>query len=116
MLISTGAGSTGWLSSLFNMTAGFCRFAGERPPQPVQLRWEDRRLMWAVREPFRSKHSSADLVAGIPRRAKELVVGSQMPTSGVIFSDGIESDFLEFNSGSIARFTVSKQRARLVVG
>jgi hypothetical protein len=38
-----------------------------------------------------------------------------MPTSGVIFSDGIEADFLEFNSGSIARFTVSKQRARLVV-
>ena len=116
MLVSTGAGSTGWLSSLFNMTAGFCRFAGERPPEPVTLQWEDRRLMWAVREPFRSKHSSADLVAGMLDERSELVIGSQMPDSGVIFSDGIESDFLEFNSGSIARFTVSKQRARLVVG
>jgi NAD kinase len=115
VLISTGAGSTGWLSSLFNMTAGFCRFAGERPPEQVKLQWEDRRLMWAVREPFRSKHSSADLVAGILDDRSELVVGSQMPVSGVIFSDGIESDFLEFNSGSIARFTVSKQRAHLVV-
>ena len=116
VLVSTGAGSTGWLSSLFNMTAGFCRFAGGDEPQPVTLRWEDRRLMWAVREPFRSRHSSADLVAGILEEQNELVIGSQMPTSGVIFSDGIESDFLEFNSGSIARFTVSKQRARLVVG
>ncbi|HEX2474822.1 MAG TPA: hypothetical protein VHK01_08755, partial [Lacipirellulaceae bacterium] len=115
VLISTGAGSTGWLSSLYNMTAGFCRFAGRAEPEPVTLRWEDRRLMWAVREPFRSKHSSADLVAGILDEHNELVIGSQMPTSGVIFSDGIEADFLEFNSGSIARFTVSKQRARLVV-
>jgi NAD kinase len=115
VLISTGAGSTGWLSSLFNMTAGFCRFAGGREPQPVSMNWEDRRLMWAVREPFRSKHSSADLVAGILDEGDELVIGSQMPTSGVIFSDGIESDFLEFNSGSIARFTVANQRARLVV-
>ncbi len=47
---------------------------------------------------------------------EELVVGSQMPTGGVIFSDGIEADFVEFNSGTIARFTTSSQRARLVVG
>jgi hypothetical protein len=33
----------------------------------------------------------------------------------VIFSDGIECDFLEFNGGTIARISVSKQRARLVV-
>jgi hypothetical protein len=79
------------------------------------MRWEDRKLLWAVREPFRSRHSSADLVAGILQDDDELVIGSQMPTQGVIFSDGIESDFIEFNSGSIARFSVSKQRARLVV-
>ena len=39
-----------------------------------------------------------------------------MPESGVIFSDGVEADYLEFNSGTIARFSVSQQRARLVVG
>ncbi len=73
------------------------------------------RLVWAVREPFRSRHSGADLVAGMLDEGRELVVGSQMPNGGVIFSDGVESDFVEFNSGSIARFTVSPQRARLVV-
>jgi len=34
----------------------------------------------------------------------------------VIFSDGIEADFLEFNSGTIATFTVAGQRARPAVG
>jgi hypothetical protein len=54
-------------------------------------------------------------VAGMLDEGRELVIGSQMPNGGVIFSDGVESDFVEFNSGSIARFTVSPQRARLVV-
>ncbi|MEO8495733.1 MAG: hypothetical protein ABI614_11725 [Planctomycetota bacterium] len=115
VLVATGAGSTGWLSSLFNMTDGISRmFGGSELPRP-ELTWEDRRLVWAVREPFRSRHSSADLVAGQIDSDDELVIGSQMPTDGVIFSDGIESDFLEFASGAIARFSVSSQRARLVV-
>jgi hypothetical protein len=38
-----------------------------------------------------------------------------MSSGGVIFSDGVEADFLEFNGGAIARVTVSKQQARLVV-
>lgn len=116
VLVSTGAGSSGWLSSLFNMAEGVCRFAGGQEPHPVRLAWDDPRLVWAVREPFRSRHSSADLVAGFLGDRQELVVGSQMPLGGVIFSDGIESDFLEFNSGSIARFTSSQRRARLVDG
>lgn len=114
VLVSTGAGSTGWLSSMFNMTDGFCRFAGLPEPKPVTMRWEERRLIWAVREPFRSRHSSAALVAGYLNEGNELVIGSQMPTSGVIFSDGVEADYLEFGSGTIARFAVAKQRARLV--
>ena len=115
VLVSTGAGSTGWLSSLFNMTDGISRlFGGGKLPR-LELAWEERRLVWAVREPFRSRHSSADLVAGELGSEDELVIGSQMPTDGIIFSDGIEMDFLEFASGTIARFSVSSQHARLVV-
>ena len=98
------------------MTEGFSRFFGGPDISRLQLEWDDRRLVWAVREPFRSQHSSAELVAGLLDEGEELVVGSQMPTGGVIFSDGIEADFVEFNSGTIARFTTSSQRARLVVG
>jgi hypothetical protein len=115
VLVATGAGSTGWLSSLFNMTDGFCREFGSTSTSRVGLNWEDRRLVWAVREPFRSRHSGADLVVGELQEHEELVIGSQMPTRGVIFSDGVEDDFLEFSSGTIARFTVSSQRAHLVV-
>jgi hypothetical protein len=45
-----------------------------------------------------------------------LIVESLMPEGGVIFSDGVEADFLPFTSGSIARVRVSEQRANLVVG
>ncbi len=116
ILVSTGAGSTGWLSSLFNMAQGFSRFMGGQDVPRVEMRWEDRRLIWAVREPFRSKHSEVNLVAGFLEEGEEFVVGSQMPSGGVIFSDGVEADFLEFNSGTLARFTTSDQRARLVIG
>ncbi len=115
MIVSTGAGSTGWLSSVFNMAAGIERALGAAPRPHPELRWEDRLLAWAVREPFVSKMSCAELVFGTIPEGQELVIESQMPAGGVIFSDGVESDFLEFNGGSIARIGVSKQRARLVV-
>jgi hypothetical protein len=116
MIIATGAGSTGWLSSMFNMVNGFSRWLGGNENAPVRLDWEDRRLIWAVREPFQSKHSRADLVAGLLEPGGELVVESLMPSGGVIFSDGIEADYLEFITGTIATFSVSRQSARLVVG
>ncbi|MBI3866612.1 MAG: NAD(+)/NADH kinase [Planctomycetia bacterium] len=115
MIVATGAGSTGWLSSVFNMAGGIARSLGAEPKPPPTMSWEDRRLAWAVREPFVSKMSSAELVFGMLEEGDELVVESQMPSGGVIFSDGVEADFLEFNGGSIARISVSEQRARLVV-
>jgi hypothetical protein len=115
LLVATGAGSTGWLSSVFNMAAGVARYCGQAGPQRPSVRWEDRRLMWVVREPFVSRQSSAELVIGCLEQGDELVVESHMPTGGVIFSDGMEADALEFNAGSIARFSVAAQQARLVV-
>ena len=82
-------------------------------PSRLQIDWEDRRLVWAVREPFRSKHSSADLVTGVLEEGNRLFIESLMPSGGVIFSDGIESDYLEFHSGTLANFSASAQRARV---
>lgn len=115
IIISTGAGSTGWFSSILNMTHGMAKFLGHSVDERVQIKWDDPRLVWAVREPFRSKHSGADLIAGFIESGNELIVGSQITGNGVIFSDGIEEDFIEFNSGTIARFSVSNQKARLVI-
>ncbi len=98
------------------MTAGVARWLRRQAPAAVKLGADERRLVWVVREPVRSKQSAANLVAGFLDEGQEMVVESLMPTRGVIFSDGIESDFLEFQSGTIATFSVSPQRARLVIG
>jgi NAD kinase len=116
VLVSTGAGSTGWLSSVFNMARGVNRaFEGGRGGQPLRLDWQDPRLAFVVREPFVSRQSRAEIVAGLIEPGGELVVESFMPSNGVIFSDGVEADFLEFNTGAIARIRAAAERARLVV-
>jgi len=114
VLVSTGAGSTGWVSSVFNMAAGVSRFCGGKPGPAIRLPWEDRRLLYVVREPFVSRHSQASIVAGMLRPGEELTLQSLMPSGGVIFSDGMEADFLNFNSGASAQVRAAEQRARLV--
>jgi NAD kinase len=115
VLVSTGAGSTGWMSSVFNMAAGVTTFAGGQRGPGLRFGWDDPRLIYAVREPFVSRHSSASIVAGLIVPGEQLVLESLMPSGGVVFSDGIESDFLEFNSGAIGRVRAAGQRALLVV-
>jgi hypothetical protein len=40
---------------------------------------------------------------------------SLMPENGVIFSDGIEADRLDFNSGSKTQITIHNRQGRLIV-
>ena len=115
VLVSTGAGSTGWISSVFNMAAGVTTFSGGRGGSGIRLEWEDPRLLYAVREPFISRHSTANIVAGYVLPGADLQLESLMPSGGVIFSDGIESDFLQFNTGATATVRAATERARLVV-
>lgn len=116
ILVCTEAGSTGWMSSVFNMSRGVTAFLGGNHPQVrPSVACEDRQLLWAVREPFLSRTTQASLVMGRILEGEEIVVDSLMPAGGVIFSDGVESDFLEFNAGSIARISAAAERACLVV-
>ena len=115
VLVSTGAGSTGWLSSVFNMASGVASLCGGAAVKPIRMPWEDRRLVYIVREPFVSRHSQANVVAGMLEAERELVLESLMPSGGTVFSDGMEADFLQFNSGAIATVRAADQRARLVV-
>jgi hypothetical protein len=116
VLVSTGAGSTGWISSVFNMAAGVTAFSGGSPGSAFGMPWEDPRLLFAVREPFVSRQSAASIVAGWIEAGEELMIESLMPAGGVIFSDGVESDFLRFEAGATARVRAAEQRAQLVVG
>ena len=115
VLVSTGAGSTGWLSSVFNMASGIARFCGQTEPKPIRMAWEDRHLIYVVREPFVSRHSQASIVVGMLEPGQELTLESLMPSGGAAFSDGMESDFLQFNSGAVATVRAAEQRAKLVV-
>ncbi len=98
------------------MATGVARFCRGGEVRPLRLDWEARQLVFVVREPFRSRHSQADLVAGLIEPGDQLELESLMPSGGVIFSDGIEADFLGFNSGSVARIGAAEQVARLIVG
>ncbi|HMB23414.1 MAG: hypothetical protein ACM33V_00665 [Chloroflexota bacterium] len=123
IIISTGIGSTGWLSSLFNMANGMYEIfapSGHENPElqalpPLRMKWESDRLVFVVREPFASKTSGAELVGGLVTPEFPLVVESEMAEGGVIFSDGVEADFLPFNSGTIATISLAKRKTQLVI-
>jgi NAD kinase len=114
LIVSTGAGSTGWLSSVFNMAAGITSFRGGQPTAPLRWEWSERKLTFVVREPFASRHSEAQLVAGLIEGEATLSVESMMPMNGVIFSDGVEADYLDFNAGAIASIGVADRQAVLI--
>jgi hypothetical protein len=67
-----------------------------------------------VREPFPSVAANTSLVFGATDTKTPMKVLSLVPENGVIFSDGIESDFLAFNSGIEATLSVSERVGRLV--
>lgn len=110
IIVSTRAGSTGWLSSVFNMALGLTG----KTSQHKKLSLAEDELFFAVREPYISVRTQGGIVSGILRANTPLVVHSSMPANGVIFSDGIETDFLPFNSGAIARIGLAVETAHLV--
>lgn len=120
LIVSTGAGSTGWLQSI---VTGAVRVAAGvtgvdiTPPAPetYRLPWEADELYFTVREPFTSCTSQASIVFGKVNAQQPLVLRSYMPEHGVIFSDGIESDYLNFNSGAVVSIGVAERKANLVV-
>jgi hypothetical protein len=76
---------------------------------------KDDQLMFVVREPFQSKKTQTGIVAGLLNASSALTIESYMPVNGVIFSDGIESDFLNFNSGAIVTIGIAKEKAKIVI-
>lgn len=118
VIVSTGLGSTGWFKSLMvgaSAVAVASGRAGAMPPKDSSFPWESNHLFFTVREPFPSNTTGAALVFGKVTPQQPLVIESQMGENGVIFSDGIEQDFIEFNSGTKATISISKRKGRLVI-
>lgn len=118
LIVSTGLGSSAWFRSLMVGAAAVASLsAGKKVPPPRETRfpWDADYLVFTVREPFPSQTSQASLVFGKVTPSDPLKLVSQTPERGVIFSDGIESDFLEFNAGSEAVVAPSERKGILVV-
>ena len=114
LIVSTQAGSTGWLSSIFNMAYGVTKLF-ENNLSLKQPKLKENELLFSVREPFKSIRTDINISTGIIREKKKLVIESYMPTNGIIFSDGIEKDFIKFNSGSIATIGLAKEKTHLIM-
>lgn len=114
LLVSTKAGSTGWLSSVFNMAYGVVGMF-DKNVKPKRPKLNDNDLLFTVREPFQSLRTQTGIISGLIKGQSSLVIESLMPSNGVIFSDGIETDFLKFNSGTIATIALANERAKLVI-
>jgi NAD kinase len=129
LIVSTGLGSTAWLKSVVTGSRAITRAmsggmssarAGATDLEAndgvdVAMPWDTPALMFAVREPFVSRTSGAQLVWGRVDASHPLRLRSRMPEHGVIFSDGIESDFLRFTAGLEAEVGVAPVRGQLVV-
>lgn len=114
LIVSTPAGSTGWLSSIFNMSYGITNMF-EKNLKTKRPKLKENELLFAVREPFQSIRTQIGITAGIIKTEHFLTIESIMPTNGIIFSDGVETDFLRFNSGSVATIGIAKETAKLVI-
>ncbi|EHS58230.1 hypothetical protein [Paenibacillus sp. Aloe-11] len=138
IIVSTGLGTTGWLTSVLAGAAGIVGSATRHPisltpdhlvpgaasgqEAAIERMNHDHRAVWSspslyftVREPFPSRTTAAELVFGQIAAQRPLRIASQIPENGVIFSDGVESDFLEFNAGIEATIGPAEKKGHLVV-
>ncbi|PHM65247.1 NAD kinase [Xenorhabdus stockiae] len=112
IIVSTGLGSTGWFQSIL---AGAQAIMGaDYHPLSQGYDWGERKLQFSVREPFPSKTTGIQLVFGTIEEHSPLQLESLMPENGVIFSDGIEDDYLHFNAGCIVSIDIANVQGQLI--
>ena len=76
--------------------------------------WSSPNLTFQVREPYPSKFTQADIVYGQIQAGEQLVLTSDMSERGVVFSDGVFDDAIEFNAGMQITIGVADRIGRLV--
>lgn len=117
IIVSTGLGSSGWLRSVLTSVLAIGGTGGRREIAALRddgFAWDADHLYFSVREPFPSRMSQTGLVFGKVTGMQPLRVVSEMADGGVIFSDGIEADYLTFSSGMEAVVDVAQRRGVLV--
>lgn len=104
LIVFSGTGATGWAHSIHR----------ERNDQLNLPKPEDNRLTFYVREAFPSVKTGTSMTSGNIEKQKSLFITSKMNDGGIIFGDGIESDYLEFNWGRQVEITLADRTLELV--
>jgi hypothetical protein len=116
LIVSTGMGLTAWLKSVVTGSLAISAAVTGSPNSGYQpLPWDAPELVFAVREPFPSRASQTSLVFGRVDGQEQLHLRSRMADNGVIFSDGMEVDFLRFTAGMEAVIAPADRHGCLVV-
>ncbi len=115
VIISTGLGSTGWLKGILAGASGIDQYYGisRKLSIPADFHAGSDYLYFTVREPFPSRATGTNIVFG--KIAHEMELISLMPQNGVIFSDGMEQDYLEFNSGTSVKIQIADKTGNLII-
>lgn len=116
IIISTGFGMTGWHKSVMAQFRGMARSFGLGDVKEPVFDWGAKSLTFQVREPYPSRFTQAELVYGQIEENENLLITSNMSENGVVFSDGILDDTIEFNAGMQIEISVADRIGRLVTG
>lgn len=104
VIVTTGTGATGWARSIHR----------ERHDKLALPKPEDDVLAFYVREAFPSVATGTHMTSGLIKKGQSLDIRSEINDGGVIFGDGIEVDYLPFNWGMRATFSVAENKLSLV--
>lgn len=114
IIISTPLGFGGWHKSVLAQFRGMARAFGLGEIKEKPVGWYEQELIYQVREPFPSVSTRADLVYGSIVGREKLKVVSNMPEKGIVFSDGVLEDSIEFRSGMEVTIEVADRKGKLV--
>ena len=106
VLVSAPMGGTGWIKSCMGQSPSF-------------KSWSDNQLVFWVREPFVSVDTTAEITTGVIEphlRGTTLTIRSEMPEGGVIFSDGMPDQSIQFTTGTEATFAVATRKVNYIAG
>lgn len=115
VIVSTGLGSTGWYKSIMTQASFIAGEFGRGNFKEELMGWGENKLAFVVREPFPSRSTQTEIVYGKLMGTDTFKILSKMPVNGVVFSDGIEGDAIEFNSGTEITIQIAPRKGILVV-
>lgn len=114
VIVSTGIGCTGWMKSVATMvsalTPGGAFSKLEMLPDATS-----EELVFVVREPYPSPNTGATIVTGRITPEDPLVLHSEMPDGGYIFSDGVVEKAVEWRAGSTVVISVGDRYVQRIV-